>query len=107
MTKKSNSKPDKKDVFVKSKVHTWSTDLKEQEKDVKKLIADEEVLTHVHVGEVKAVRNSGYHCDFTVIDGLIDDIKKEVKNTCVSEYACNNITNFLSEALKKIKLAEK
>ncbi len=102
MKKKSNSKPDRKDVFVKSRVHHFSTDLKDQAEDVKKILKDEKTPT-----EVKIVEVVKYHYDFTVINGLIDDIKKEVKNTGVSEYACNNITNFLSEALKKIKLAEK
>ena len=87
---------------MKSKVHHFSTDLKDQTEDVKKILKNAKTLT-----EVKVVEVAKYHYDFTVINGLIDDIKKEVKNTGVSEYACNNITNFLSEALKKIKLAEK
>ena len=46
MKKKSNSKPDRKDVFVKSRVHHFTTDLKDQEEDVKKILKDADQRFH-------------------------------------------------------------
>ena len=87
-----SSKPDRKDVFVKSKVHTWSTDFKDQKEDADK---------------VRKTLKLTYKADYTLIDRTIDDIKKVSRTVCVNDYATNNVYLMLQDALKKVVLAEK
>jgi len=48
-----------------------------------------------------------YSADFSRIDAVIEDIKKHSRANGVNDYACNNILNACSEALRKVKLAQK
>ena len=46
-----------------------------------------------------------YSADFSGIDNLIEEIKKQTRKVGKSEYACNNIYTILDEAKRKIILA--
>ena len=48
-----------------------------------------------------------YSADFSEIDAVLEDCKKHSRAEGVSAYACDNIYSALSEALRKIKLAQK
>ena len=46
-----------------------------------------------------------YSADFSTIDNIIEEIKKETRKNGDSAYSCNNIYIALEETLKKVKLA--
>ena len=48
-----------------------------------------------------------YHPDNKLIDGTIEDIRKESRKVSTNDYAANNVYIFLQDCLKKIILAEK
>lgn len=48
-----------------------------------------------------------YSADFSEIDAVLEDCKKHSRAEGVSAYACDNIYSALSEALRKIKLAQR
>ena len=61
--------------------------------------------------KTKKIKLSGgtvnvYKAEFSEIDLLIEELKKAVRKHGVNDYACNNIRNFLEEALKKVRLSE-
>ena len=47
-----------------------------------------------------------YKAEFSEIDRLLDDIRKECRTHGLNDYACTNIRNLLDDTLKKIKLSE-
>tara|TARA_B100000029_G_scaffold197799_1_gene195873 strand:+ start:2588 stop:2896 length:309 start_codon:yes stop_codon:yes gene_type:complete len=63
------------------------------------------------VVKAKKIKLSGgtvnvYKAEFSEIDQLLDEIRKECRTHGLSDYACTNIRNLLDDTLKKIKLAE-
>lgn len=61
-----------------------------------------------HEGETKVkakVVSSVYSADFKAIDDTIEDIKKECRRICTSDYIANNIYIIIQDALKKIRLS--
>ena len=46
-----------------------------------------------------------YNADFSIIDDVIEEIKKQTRKVGTSYYACNNIYLILEDALKKVILA--
>ena len=55
--------------------------------------------------EVKKPSNV-YSADYKLIDDTIENIKKECRKVCTSDYAANNVYIILQLALKKVTLAE-
>ena len=47
-----------------------------------------------------------YKAEFSEIDQLLDDIRKECRKNGLSDYACTNIRNLLDDTLKKVKLSQ-
>ena len=47
-----------------------------------------------------------YSADYKLIDDTIENIKKECRKVCTSDYAANNVYIILQLALKKVTQAE-
>jgi hypothetical protein len=47
-----------------------------------------------------------YKAEFSEIDQLLDDIRKECRKNGLNDYACTNIRNLLDETLKKVRLSQ-
>ena len=59
------------------------------------------------IEEVKAKRVTNvYNADYKLIDDTIEEIKKQSRKVCTSDYAANNVYIILQLALKKVTLAE-
>lgn len=61
--------------------------------------------------KTKKIKLSGgvvnvYNAEFSEIDQLLDDIRKECRKNGLSDYACTNIKNLLDDTLKKVKLSQ-
>jgi len=64
-------------------------------------------IVEVKGGKVNTYKKAGsvYTADFKVIDDTIEEIKKECRKVCKSDYVANNISIILEDALKKVRLS--
>ena len=100
MTKKSKGEKTRATVQVKPKVDIKFVDkIEEQAKEFNKKVTKEYNDTIKRAGSV-------YTANFKLIDDTIENIKKECRKVCTSDYAANNVYIILQLALKKVTLAE-
>ena len=87
--------------------------VKHQHKEITKATVQvKAVPTTEHKLEVKAKivevkkPSNVYNADYKLIDDTIENIKKECRKVCTSDYAANNVYIILQLALKKVTQAE-
>jgi len=87
--------------------------VKHQHKEITKVTVQvKAVPTTEHKLEVKAKivevkkPSNVYSADYKLIDDTIENIKKECRKVCTSDYAANNVYIILQLALKKVTQAE-
>ena len=70
-----------------------------------KPITEHKLEVKAKIVEVKKPSNV-YSADYKLIDDTIENIKKECRKVCTSDYAAKNVYIILQLALKKVTLAE-
>ena len=64
-------------------------------------------IVEVKGGKVNTYKKAGsvYTADFKVIDDTIEEIKKECRRVCKSDYVAKNIYIIVQDALKRVRLS--
>jgi|TARA_R110000824_G_scaffold322217_2_gene508932 hypothetical protein len=88
--------------------HVDDKEEKFESKESAQKINDEQVK---RVVKSKKIKLSGgivnvYKAEFSEIDQLLDDIRKECRKNGLNDYACTNIRNLLDDTLKKVKQSQ-